>query len=306
MRNKKIFWLFVVLSLFYVLVTFFTPSDQSVLVRYGLTATEATLLELTVTLPIVAIWFLSYFGWSKISEYAHVVKPTKEASGFQKITNGLLAFVLMLPINSTYNTLARGIYSDNQSLTAPLVIIGNYIHIVILIYAVVMLSRGAFELKSLATKKKIDWGFTNFGMFLLAILSFLYVYLTLSNPYRQFAGENGTATYYLPDWLLASTVIFPYLIIFYLGFRTVQYIHTYKHSVPGVIYRDALKHIANGIGVSLIAILAIRYLASLNSVLEDAALKLVLALIYALLVLIGIGFWLIGRGAKKLQQIEEL
>ena len=305
MRNKKIFWLFVVLSLFYVLVTLFTPSDQSVLVRYGVSATEATLIELTVTLPIVAIWFLAYLGWSKISEYTQVVEPTKEASGFQKITNGLLAFVLMLPINSTYNALARSIYSDNQSLTAPLVIVGNYVHIAILLYAVIMLSKGAFELKSLA-KKKLGWGFTNFGMVLLAILSFLYVYITLSNPYRQFAGESGTATYYLPDWLLASTVIFPYLIIFYLGFRTVQYIHIYKHSVPGVIYGDALKYIANGIGVSLIAILAIRYLASLNSVFEDAALKLVLALIYALVVLIGIGFWLIGRGAKKLQQIEEL
>lgn len=305
MRNKKIFWLFNLLTASYLLTTLLTPTETSVLLRYGLSETEATLLELTVTLPIVAIWYVAYYGWSKVSNYAHGIKDTREGIAFQKISNGLLALVLWLPLNTTLSTLFRNIYTNNEALTTPLVIANNYLTIALLIVATALLSRGAFELKSFA-KKGYSWSFMNASWLILGVLSFMYVYVTLSNPYRQFPGDSGTASYYLPDWLLAPTIILPYLVVFYLGLRAVQYLHVYRYSVNGILYKNALKNIANGVGVSILSVLGIRYLVSVNTILDDAALKLVLAIIYIFLLVIAVGFLLIAKGAKQLHKIEEI
>lgn len=303
-RGKTIFWIFTFFAISYLLAAVLIPPQESVLLRYGINETQATFLELTVTLPVVAIWYVAYYGWSKVKNYALSLQGTLEEKGFSKLSNGLLALVLWLPINTTLSSTIESMLQNYASLTAPLVIINNYITVTVLLIAGIYLSRGAYELRSHINNHQ--WKMTVPAWIVLIVAGFTYAYITLSNPYRQFPGDSGTATYYLPDWLLASTLIFPYLVVFYLGFRTVQYLHTYKNNVTGLIYKDALKNLANGIAVSMLAILGIRFLVSTNTVLEDGALRLVLLVIYSLLILIALGFVLIARGAKRLQKIEEV
>ena len=300
------FWLFTLLSVAYIVLSLVIPPDNSALLKYDLSTAEAQLLKLTVTLPVVAIWFVAYYGYYKFSRYVSLLPQSAEKAPFRKLQRGLLILVLWLPVTSVISSLFSLFYTQNQDLTPSLIILTNYINIAILLYAFYYLAKGSRELAATA-KKAGSWAWKSVAMIVMVIAGLVFVIITLADPYRRNPVDEGlTTAYFLPDWLLASTVIFPYLLIFYLGYQAATCIHTYKEQVNGVIYRSALKHIANGIGVVIISILAIRYFMALGTALNDANLRGILTTLYGLVIIIAIGFLLIARGAKKLQKIEEI
>lgn len=305
MRNKKVLWIFIALSLAYLGVSLLTPTESSVLLKYGLSETEARFLKLTITLPIILIWFAAYYGWTKFSNYAHTVRDGKEGPALKKLSDGLLVLIFWLPLTSVGSSLYSYLRSLSDDWTKPLVIFNNYYNVVILLIAFVLLYQGSVLLFGL-TKSLKKWRWAPYLLVLLTAASAYFAYLTLNDPHRMQGEGTAAASYYLPDWMIAATIIFPYLVIFYLAFKTIDNLHRYRLQIKGVLYKKALIHIANGIGWLVLAILGIRYLVALSSVVNGASLKGVLALIYSLVLLIALGYLLIAFGSKRLQKIEEV
>lgn len=306
MGINKILGIFILLSLVYVGLTFGIPPDSASLKKYDLNTSQIHLLQLTIVVPVVAIWLTAYYGYAKFSRYTSIIKDSAEGTACTYIVKGLLALGLWLPVSSIISSIASYIYHQQPNLTAPAVIISNYINLLIILIAFVLLYKGADSLVR-STGRPLPNTLKSIGMLILVAESSLFAYLTITSPNKSIAVDASTpAAYYLPDWLLVTTIIIPYIIIFYLGLRVVQDIYVYRSYVKGALYKRALRFLAQGIAFVVLSIMALRYFASLTAVFSDSTLKVILLILYLLIFLIAAGYILIALGAKRLQKLEEV
>lgn len=305
MFKRRVIWIFSILAIIYLLESLLIPPDQSSLKRYELLDAEARALKLTITLPLIVIWSLGFYAYSKFDSYAELVKKSPEGKALKKISYGLLAMALWLPLSSIISSIITYAYGLQPNLTAPMTILNNYVNLALVFTAVYILFRGTHMLRALA-KKPGHWRWATLSSIFVSTISIFYVYVAMTNPVRQRPSGDSLAAFYMPDWLSLITLILPYVIVFILGFKAVEYIHTYKQQAQGIIYRQALKNIANGLAIVVISLIAVRYLASLNTFVASADLKLVLQVIYGFVLLIAIGFIVLASGTKRLKRIEEI
>ena len=306
MGRNKLLVTFFIFSITYIGLTFGISPDAAAQAKYNLDNTEIQILRLTLVLPIILIWALAFYGYAKFRDYALTVKDSKEGEGWLNLVRGLLGLALWLPLTSIIGSIGSYIYHKNPGLTETVIITMNYINLIIVLAAFVFLYKGARRLVG-SVKTPAPATLAAESMVLLAALSGLFAYLTLSSPNKTVPVDEVTpAAYYLPDWLLVTTIVIPYIIVFYLGFKVVQHIHSYRKKVQGSIYKEALRYLGAGIGVAVISLMSLRYLTSVTSVFNDSALRTVLLLLYLLIFLIAAGYILIALGAKRLQKLEEV
>jgi hypothetical protein len=304
--KNKFLVLLIVLGIVYILQNLALPVDSSSLAKYKLSENEAKLLRLSILLPVLGIWAFAYYGYSRFKNYVDTIHESKEAVALRKIAKGLLLLALWLPFTSVMGNVVSYIRTEQPDMTPAATIISNYIALGVVLTAFLFLYQGSKQLADNNSDGK-QWHGSKFIMPVFIAISVAFVYLTFTNPVRQFPSEKVThAAYYLPDFLIAATIVIPFLVIFYLGFQTVNYIHKYRKNVRGIIYAKSLDHIANGIGIVVLSLILLRYLSSVSTVLSDSALKSILGIIFALILFIAIGYGLIALGAKRLQKIEEV
>ncbi|MBW3569156.1 hypothetical protein KY385_03455 [Candidatus Parcubacteria bacterium] len=304
MGQKRVFWLFVVLALVYILLNVFRPPEASSLSRGQITPDQVRLLRLTLTIPIIAIMFIGFYGFSKVKSYAEAVAESSEGPAFNKIAQGLLILALWIPITAIVRNTASYIAYSNPNYTEAAIIIRNYINVAMVLLSLYLLYQGSKLLIRRAKKVSLP----SRGVFnaIFFILSVFFVYFTLANPNRQFPSKaNSVAAYYLPDWLLIPTIIVPYLAALYFGLQAVQNILLYRYKVKGILYRQALARLANGMGVAVLALIAVGFLSAFTNFFNNVNLKVLLLIYYGLLIFVAIGYVLIALGAKKLHRIEE-
>jgi hypothetical protein len=261
---------------------------------------------LTVALPLIIIWGLAFFAYSRFSRYALVVKKSAEGTAFSKLATGLFLLALWLPLTSLVSNVTTHIYREMPDTTAQMVIVNNYFNLAITAFAIVMIYRGA---KALIPKKNLNANLQLDKLVLpvFIILSYVYAYLSLTSSVRHQPAPNvAVATFYMSDWLIALTIVLPYIILFYLGLRSAQYLYIFSRNVRGVIYKETFRRLASGIGLVVIAMIGIRYITSLRSIFSTTALGLVLTIVYLLLLIVTFGFLQIATGAKRLYRIEEV
>jgi hypothetical protein len=216
----------------------------------------------------------------------------------------LLAF--SLPLNAIAGTLRNYINVNHQGLTPTTTIMYNYFSLLVTLAGVWLVARGARKLAGTLEKKPYTLNQTFLASAYTAFCIF-YTYVTLTDPTRRVGGGlSGTAAYYLPDFLVFSTIVIPYIILWYLGFRAAYHIELYRKNAPGVLYRKALGYLAAGIAFVVISLMVLRLTTSLSSFLSDLSLQYLLAFVYFLLIVIGLGYGLIAAGAKRLKKIEEV
>lgn len=299
--------LFVVLGGVYIWQVMAIPSNQASIAKYQLSLGTLQLLRLSVLVPVLAVWLIALTGYIRIDRYASLLKSSKEYLVWRNIANGLLVLALSLPLGSIIANWTSSIYHNNPSLTAPMTIVYNYISLVFLLVAIGFIYRGTWLMYNGSVVKKSAWPFGAYYFLAIVIISSLFVYLNFSNPTRQFpASADSVAAYFLPDWLLAVTILIPYNIIWYLGIRSVEHVHAYKHFVRGKIYKSSYTSLAIGLATVVLSWAAIRFFTVLVTAFSEVTLKYLLALIYVLLFMIGFGYFMIAHGAKKLTKIEEL
>lgn len=306
MGAKKVFGIFILLSLVYLGLMFGLPNDSSALQRYDLSTGEARALQLSVAAPIILIWLAAFYGYALFQRYADAIRNSNEGKAWSYIAGGLLGLALWLPVNSIINQITSYIYYQNSDATPEAVILQNYINLAIILTSFILLYKGTNMLVR-SIKKPLPNKWKNGWLTVLLLESALFAYLTITNDYKSVpVNENTHAAYYLPDWLLILTIVIPYIVVFYLGFQVVQNIYLYRKNVAGKLYKDSLRFLADGIGFVVLSIMVVRYLASLTSVFADATLRLILMILFVLIILIAAGYVMIALGAKRMQKLEEV
>ncbi len=298
MKNvtKFIPLVFIALTLVYPAQSIFIRPDVAVLHKYHITQGKAIFLTLAIAL----------FGYLRLAGYTALIRDSKDGKAFVAISNGILALTLWLPINTILTGIARYVNNTHPSATAITVQTTNYINLVLLFTGFLMINNGAQKL--LKVIKARNYSYRQIAANSIFIISLvLYIYLVLNDPARQLPNVDvHLATYYLPDWLIISTLVIPRLIMWFLGIQAVQALLDYSRKVKGSIYRSALSSLASGLAFVVISSIALRYFQSLSASLNKLSLNVLLLVVYMLLILISTGYILIAKGSKKLKLIEEL
>jgi hypothetical protein len=305
-KNKRISGLYLLLIVIYLLQTFTAAINPTVLKKYHVDATQIRLLTLTIALPYIVIWLIALVGYLRLYTYGKFIEHEKDGAAFKKIAQGMLWLTLWLPLSSLVANVSTQYYTNHSDATATLVRFNNYFNLCILFIGFWLVYKGTRLL--LTTIKHSETTLVSLPfMFTFIALSTHFVYLTFQDPARQFPTHQvAVASYYEPNWLLFLTLVIPRLLYYFIGVVAIYNIYVYKTKVKGSLYKQALNRLAQGLIAVVGVTMVLRCLQSLSSPLEKFSLQLLLVLIYVLLILIAVGYLLIAKGAKKLQQLEEL
>ncbi len=305
LKYKFISLLFIGLSAVYIAGTVFEEPDKASLTKYNVTAAQLKWLVLTIALPYVIIWFVALIGFLRFKSYADTIKNSKDGEAFLVISRGLLLLSVWLPVSAVLGTVSADYYHAHTGATPTMVILVNYANVAILFPAFFLINKGARKLLSIARTN--IYAVSQTASVIYICFTALYVMLTLEDSARH-APTHSTlvASYYLPDWLIITTVVIPRLIMWFLGIQAVQYIYLYRNKIKGKIYKLGLLNVARGIAGVVFATILLRSIQSLSSPISELSLALILLLVYILLIAMAIGYMLISRGAKRLQKIEDL
>ncbi len=304
LRYKKLTAIFIVFSIAYVLLSTLLPADKAAMVKYHVSHAQLIGLTLTVTIPYLLIWFIALVGYLGFRSYVHTIRKSKDGKAFRPLAQGILILALWLPVTAIAGVLATAYYHAHPEATATMTILNNYLNLPILFAGFWLIHQGSKRLLTNIRKPEtsLPWSI----MFVFISFASAYTLLVLHDPARQFPTHNVlVASYYLPDWLTMVTVLIPRLIIWFIGVQAVYNVYQYRKNVKGLLYQDALRNLAQGIGGVVLTIVVLRCFQSLSSQIEDLSLSAILLLVYVLLAIISIGYIYIARGAHRLQQIEE-
>ena len=302
LEHKRLSAAFIVLSAIYIAQNLATPDPQT-LHKYHVTRGQVEMLALTVALPYIAIWFVALVGYLGLRKYSQTISKSKDGQAFRPISWGILLLTLWLPLSAVLGGWFSALYRAHPGQTAHLTQLNNYLNMLLLLAAFIFIDQGAKRLVSLTSRVKRA---PNQKLILLYIaFAVCYVWLVLSDPSRRQSHGTTVATYYQPDWLVITTIVIPRLITWFLGAQAVQNIYFYARKVKGPIYKAALRDLAYGIAGVSILIISLRCLQSLTNQLERLSLGGLLILVYALVIIIGIAYFYLAKGSRKLLRIEE-
>ena len=306
LRYKKLFAFFVASAIFYVLQTVLQEPDREAMAKYNLTETHIILLALTIILPYVVIWFIALSGYTRLKDYTSKIRRSKDGDAFNKISRGILAFAIWLPISAITSTALTNAVKNNPDQVQYFAWLNLFVNLLLLSYGFYHVYIGSRQLVYMV-KNRHYTRVQQVCTVVFAALMVLYIYFIFQDPARQFiSGEVNRATYYMPDWLIVSAILIPRLVMWTAGLLAVYNLYLYRKNIKGFLYKHALKNLAFGFSVVILTIIGLRYLESASSYLVDASLGALLMLYYAILIVMAVGYIYIARGARNLQRLEEL
>jgi hypothetical protein len=135
---------------------------------------------------------------------------------------------------------------------------------------------------------------------ILVVVGVFYSYLVVNTDNRLLS------LYHLPLVVVLLTLVIPYIYMWYTGLLAAYKLYLYRQKVAGIVYRKSWGMLAFGISVIIGIQIVLQCIVTLTTQVNKLSLGWLLIFIYALLILIAIGYALIARGAKDLQKIEEV
>ena len=295
---------FGLLAFLYLLLSLVLPPNHKTQALYHLSSLQYHVLIFVVILPVIAIWFLAFYGYSKIKEYASLIHKTSEGPAFTKLADGMMWLAWGLPIPAFITLLVNTIANNHPGFLASSIIITNYVNILVPIIAFSILGSGSRELIQRG-KLFISSGRTKMLILGFVFLGAIYCFFIFRNV-GNLAADSAKNPYYLPGWLILFTIVIPYLYAWFIGLLAAYEMRLLsKHSV-GLLYRQALNLLSLGLTVTVAASIGLQYLRSVLPRNGNVSLGYLLLLIYVLLGVIGAGYGLLAYGANKLKRIEEV
>ena len=305
--NKKIYILFALLVILYLLINFATPTNPTILARYKMDASQYLLMRASFAVPIFLVWFAALYGFSRLLSYAKSIRKSPDGEGFMWIASGLGVLALGLPINSIIGTtLSRAVSADILSQPAS-TIISSHLSVGYQLVSFALIAYGAWKLMKILKKSE----FPKFALIVsgigLAVISVLYVIAALNNPSREVpVAPAQTATYYMNDLLIFTTIIVPYIATWACGLFAFIALRVYQRHIGGILYRKALKKLNTGILIIITLLIVLQFLTAAVTAIYAWQLGPLVAILQVLVFAIGIGFVYVALGAKGLAKLEEV
>jgi hypothetical protein len=282
----------------YALLTFFAP-DTASSAHFNMHGAERVLIDLTILLPVHLIWLLATYGVTTFKNYSIMLKGSKEGAGIDLIADGLLVTLTYFVVSSLYSSVMP--YLIHYQHYDALAVIRDHLAPLFSLVAFFLLYRGSSLLRQVTpfstwTTGTI-WMLVGYGVFVAA---FVFDFATTATG----GGPTRTSIDILPHEVLLITLILPYVIAWFLGVLACINIAKYANHVKGSLYRKALRDLVLGISGIAIFVIVIQLIGFANRYFSDWTLTPILAILYALIILYGLGFVFVASGAKKLAHIE--
>jgi hypothetical protein len=282
----------------YAFFTFFAPDTPSS-AHFDIHGTERFIVDLTILIPVLLIWLMAAYGVTTFKNYSIMLKGTKEGTGIDLIADGLLVTLSYFVISSLFSSLMP--YLIHYRHYDSLAVVHDHLAPLFSLVAFFLLYRGSSLLRQVTpfstwTASTI-WALIGYGIFVAA-----FVFDFATNAIG--GGPLRTAIDVLPHEVLLMTLILPYVIAWFLGVLACINIAKYANHVKGSLYRRALRDLVLGISGIAIFVMVIQLISYANRYFSRWSLGPILAILYALIILYGIGFVFVASGAKKLARIE--
>lgn len=289
------------IALAYVGLTFTTeikPEDNT----YNLSISTIRLLQVTIVLPVLAIWTAAWRGSFGVRWYADSITQIKESRAWHFVASGLLAITIAI-ISSSFISLAESL----EYITTEQRVIGsNFVVTWLTMFSFIFIAKGAHSLAQTQNEAKKDKAKQARNAAGMVIVVVLYVLAVFSNESRTLPANGAEeATYYLNDVQILVFAVLPTIIGWASGVVAASNLLRYRKHVKGILYREALKNITYGLLAIVSFGIVMQGLIQLGFLI-DLELAPLLAVIYAILILYAIGYMYIYSGAKKLRKIEEV
>lgn len=289
----------------YAYLSFQTPSGQA-LMKYHLSLYQLSLLRFSIILPVLFIWSAILYGSLKLYVYSQTIITNKDGKGFRFIAHGVFLFLLSSVVSS-YVSLWRQFHPKDLEFIKNLSIFNNYLMVffALVSFSLIWLGSKKFlEMVHVGKKAKqqsiIVWA-------AIIALSIPYIYFVTQNPLRSTSSiQDVSSTYNLPDFLIFSTIVTPYIISWLLGLLAVMNMAIFSQETKGIFYKKALNKFNKGFWMIIILAIALQYLTQFTLFFSQATIAIILLIIYVILLVDGVGFVFMAYGAKQLAKIESV
>ncbi|HSX05244.1 MAG TPA: hypothetical protein VLF69_02150 [Candidatus Saccharimonadales bacterium] len=272
--------------------------DAVALKHYHLSPTGLRALDFTLMVPIAIIWFTLFYAYAKLYRYSKLIKSNKDGKAVVKLSQGLLAFAIGLPLSSILSTTLQLIARHYTNLVAITTIISNYLGVLYPLIAFIFISIGARGLSEISKSRP---SLRVFNILVVAIIAIGVIFCDLI----AHAHHSLHHTYHLSYGLVMLTLGIPYMYMWFLGLFAATEIYIYSRKVAGIVYRQSWNLLAIGLGSFILISIVLEYLSTLSTWLNGLSLPGVLLLLYVLLLLLASAFIVIALGTKELMKIEE-
>lgn len=302
MNRRNLVLFFIILIVVYLWLSLSAPVDTEAVERFHITAGELTRLRLTITLPVIGIWLLALYGFLRLLDYAKSIKGAPESGPLRLIGKGLMILAFGLPIASIAASIASTQGNSNETLLPLATVAKNYFQLIFPLIAFSYIAVGAEQLAA-TVRIKHKMRQEKLISFIFILVSSVYTAFIISNPFTEVPISD---LYFIPTWLVVVTIVVPYLFTWFNGLTAGYYILKYKNHVKGHLYKHAFGRLALGLIVITIVAIMIRIFTTLNEQLTQLELSPLLMIVYALVLLYGLGYALVASGSKKLTKLEEV
>lgn len=290
---------FIILFVITVILALVIPPNPDTLHLLHITPGIYKFIVLTLLLPYGLIWFTAFYGYEQLRDYAATLSNTTEGRAFRKISLGLQVFAWGLILSTILALLLGAITDMNPGFVAAQAIINHYVTLGLALVAFTLIGDGTYILADLVgarrTKRTIRWMIAS-----LAIVGLLFARLVVQNINRN---DNP---YYLPIVWLLFTVVAPYIYTWAIGMIATHDLRMYTNQIRGVLYRQALRSLADGLTIIIVSSIAIQYVTAAFIRRPGAPLGAILLIDYGLLAIEAAGFAMVAIGSKRLKKIEEV
>jgi hypothetical protein len=292
------FWYTILLAITCLLMIV-VPGDPASLRSLHINEQVYRLLVVTILLPYAIIWFSAFYGYDQVAKYSRSLVSTIEGKAFNKVSVGLGVIAWGLVLQVTLSLIFNAITVADPSFETARAVINGYMSLVIAMVGFIYIENGTYELAHIVRARNSR---TIFRLLIVfgAVLGALFQRIVFMNQ------SAGGSPYHLPAWPLIFTIIIPYIFTWVIAAVSVYELNVYAAKVKGLLYKQALQFLANGLSVVIILSVTIQFINAGSTPRSNTSLGTLLLLEYLLLAAIALGFVLIATGAKRLKRIEEV
>jgi hypothetical protein len=301
-RPSKLVIAFILLGVIYLVQVLTVSSNDQALRRYHLSVTQAVLLSLAIVVPYMIIWAIALVGYLRFRHYVRSIRASRDGQAMFLVMCGLFWLLLWLPLNSIAGNLTTKLSSSHPSWSIGLHRADLLFQLSILFLAFVFLYLGSRHILSLRdgrpTERSLLWKQGFYTLYACCSALYIFVIFTISGRRHQ------PASPYFSDLFLLCLVMVPRLIMWFLGIHAVWNLRAFSRNTVAKIYGEAFKYVAAGVGLVILALVAIGVLDTGNEM-SHYSLGSILAIVFVLLVVMAAGWLILARGTGKLERIEQ-
>ena len=307
---KKNYALLFVLTAIYGFITFITPTSAKSLAKYHISSLGLHLVSLSITIPIVIIWIIAFYGFIKFKAYAKSIDDRPDGKFLGKVALGLEVLAIYLVLSSIVSSIGSYISLKHLSQVPREVIVANYLAVIFYGLTFYLTLKGANGL-SKTTKKSYNYLKLKWWTVVYLLLAAGYAYLAMTSKFKSTPATDTThGLYYLPNWLILISVILPTILIWFAGLQTVSLLAYYRKNTQGRIYKQSLSKLTTGLSIVIVLTISLQFLGIIvqrySNGLANLSLPAILLIVYILVIAIAVGYMVIALGAKNLKRLEEI